>query len=618
MSRPKVETARAREVQQGDREAWTALVRDHWDLVHELHRLATQDDEAAASLTAATFEMAHRDLDGFLRDDETFSQWIASTARDAARRHLAEEDWKLTPWAQGQEQLSDPPSVEALGDEALHEGERIELEVLDPCLAPLSPGHRLVTRLLFRAKLSVGRVAGILGASSAFVGSFAYGLLDQLGGLEGLEFDGEDATPNLLLALEVLEVRDDRRAVKDLLVANQGCQGAQTLIFRVLRLSDALGRDPPAPATPADDVLVGLAALVAVAGEVAPGAEGAAEAAPEAQRIIPLKARPQPPPRSGRMAQAAFAGGILMLFVGGTFALLDEPETAPALREVEAARLRDRKDERRRQGERGPIGYYAGISGRKKLLKEGQTLHASSLGSTALTLMSGARAVLTGGSTLTAHPDRIELSGGRALIFVDRKGGQAGRFEVRAGGATLGAEAGTVAATTRAGEGTVLAVKGGSAEVRLPSGESVTLDPFRQVRIQADGSYVVEDAGSEAFSEQGGGNLPGRSGAAGSGTSARGGSAGGRGGAGGPGGAGWTQSSGSAPSPAATGRWSTGGRGQAGGSAGYGVGSSHGGGGSPRDSGGGDSRPGGQPDNGVMTPGGHGRPGTIRGFRDAF
>ncbi len=581
MKRSKSETQTARLALQGDEAAWTEIVTTHWQRIETLHRLATGDAEASRSLAAATFQSARGGLEAFLRDEETFAEWLAAMARDTARRHLSDDDWRATPWSHGQEILSDAPRVAPLASGLIHSPDPIPPGPVGEALAGLSTGHQLATHLLFQDQLSVGRLAGVLGASSMFVGSFAYGLLDQLGGLESIEHDSAGCRAGLLVALDALEARGDPQAVRDLLRTLAACGGCQTLVFRVLRLSESLGTSTADPAAPAPDL-----ATLGLAG--APGsavAQSAGEARPEPPpvRIIPLKSRPEPN-HGRRLAHLAVAVALLLAFAGGTVGLLrgrpigGSPGSAGEVPGGDADRTASAP------GASGAVGYFAGLSGRKQVLAEGRALQSSPLGATELTLFEGPTALLSPASIVVARGAGLELERGRILLSLDGRPVKSGGFQARVAGLTVTAQKGTVVAATVPGEGTLVAVKGGSASVRLPDGTVLELDPFRQVRISPGGEHRVEDARPEAFGEA-------QLAAAGSGSSAAG-----------PGGG--------------LGRYA-GRSGDGLGSVGLGTDTGSGtasGGARPAP-----TRPGGQPaDNGIMTPGAAPSPGTVRGFRDAF
>jgi hypothetical protein len=158
------------------------------------------------------------------------------------------------------------------------------------------------------------------------------------------------------------------------------------------------------------------------------------------------------------------------------------------------------------------------------------------------------------------------------------------------GEASIEASQGTLVVAGSQDRGAFMAVKGGSAQVHLPDGSTVDLDPFRLLRLAPDGSYSIEDAPPEMFSERPDTSLPG----AGSGS-------------------GSTQiASGEGRRSSNPGRYriaSPGNRGAT-----RPPSKSH------RTSSNGSSSRGKRRGNrnGVMAPGGRVRPGTVRGFRDAF
>lgn len=579
------ERATARRAKAGDGEAWAGLVEDHWNRAFQVHALATDDPRAARMLTEATFELARKQLDAFLRDDEPFSRWLTGLCRDTARARLAEDDWNATPWAQSSEVLSDPPQARPLDPEALHRGPQVPDEAIRTATLGLSLGHKLFARLVFVEGFPTGRLAGVLAASSAFVTSFAYGLLDQLGALETLEFSGEATPAGISLATDALEARSDADRLKELLRRHAGCEGSRTLLFRVIRLSEALSRDPlPAVEAPAD-----LLAALRAGPDAAGGA--AAEADPERRappRVIPLRHRPEVRGRQDRWMQWAFAATILLFFTGGTYALfggrvlagrrpLGVPEAEPE--PADTSRL---------------VGYYTSLNGRRQVLGAGRALHASPLGATAVTFLEGPRALLTAGSGMLGHPGRAELLVGKLLVYPAGPGKAAAvPFVIAAGGLEVTAPGATVAVSTGPGAGTLVAVKGGSGRVRLPDGTVVELDPFRQVRVAPDGTYRVEDAGTAGFGE----TLEPAF-AAVAGPAAGSGAGGARAGAAPR----YLIAGGSRDGGAGATGFGQGGRGTAGG--GSDAGSPGGTSGGPRQE--------------VMIPGPRVRPGTVRGFRDAF
>jgi DNA-directed RNA polymerase specialized sigma24 family protein len=588
LSADKSERAVARRAAGGDGQAWAELVEGHWHRVVTLHRMATGDARAAEQLAVATFEEARRNLDAFLRDDEPFQRWIACSSRDTARSCLAADDYQATPWGQAEDLLSDPPQARALAQPALHEGSHVPEEDLREALSDLSMGHRLFARLVFHERLEPGRLAGVLGASSAFVVSFVYGILDQLGGLEHLELADQDGPGGIGLAREVLEAQGDHDALKELLRRHAECSGSRTLIFRSIRLAEALGKDLEPVATPPAALLEELRSAPGVvpAAATPDGAER-----PPPPKVIPLSVRPRARGNRDRRMQAGFAATILLFFLGGSYALFGDKALAPRFR---AAGLIADLNEAEQVPEEHRAGEYRTLTGRSFPLPAGKTLFASPLGPTGVTLAGGARITLLGASGLrAASGTQVALLRGRLVARLEDVQRQGGELVVQAGGVVARAGSGRLAVSGTQDGAVVVAVKGGPAQVRLADGTDLALEPFRQVRVLADGTYRIEDAPAAAFTERADPET-GQVAALGVPAAAAG-TSGVRAGSG----------------NAAESRIPTSGPFGGGGAAGLGASS-------PATGGGAGGRRVNTLGNGVMTSGNRGRPGTVRGFRDAF
>lgn len=587
LSADKSERAVARRAAGGDGKAWAELVEGHWHRVVVLHRLATGDPEAAEQLAAATFEEARRNLDAFLRDDEPFHRWIASAARDTARRCLHPDDYQATPWGHAEDLLSDPPQARPLSHGALHEGAHVPEEEIRGALRDLSMGHRLFARLVFHEHLDPGRLAGILGASSAFVVSFVYGILDQLGGLESLQLSDTNGPGGIGLAREALESRGDHDTLKELLRRNADCPGAQTLIFRTIRLSEALGRDLEPTAAPPAALLEELRSETGPI-PAATAADGSER--PPPPKVIPLSVRPRTQRNRDRRMQIGFAATILLFFMGGTYALFGDKDLAPRFR---AAGLISDLNEVEEVPAKHRAGDYRTLTGRSFPLPTGKTLFASPLGPTSVTLSGGARITLLGASGLqAASGSRVSLLRGRLVARLEDVARKGGSLSVQAGGVLAQAGAGRLAVSGTASGGVLVAVKGGPAQIRLADGTNLNLEPFRQIRVLADGTYRIEDAPASAFTERADPET-GQVAALGVPAGARG-ASGIRAGSG---------RAGEGRLPAA-GPFGSGGSGAGAGDARAGSGAG--------------GRRVNTLGNGVMTSGNRGRPGTVRGFRDAF
>lgn len=587
----------ARRAQGGDARAWAELVTAHWGRILGIHALCIEGEDGPADLAEATFERAWKGLGEFRKEGEPLSVWLAALARDTLRGRLDDDGWKATPWSQGLEILSDPPAAGALEPGTIHAGEAIEPGALEAALVGLAPGHRLAARLALADGLPAGRLAGLFGAPAAFVGSFLYGLLDRMGGLEALEHGGDEGPdqgpeepaappcpPALKLALEVLEKRGDPTGSRALLIAHRACEGCRTVIFRTLRLAAGLASalaGPPRP-VPAD-----VAARLAVL--AAPVAPGAPESGPVPQarrppdRLVPIVALPHRSVRE-RAVGPVLAVLVLAGFLGGTWVLLKDHRVRPGRPAGEpevAARARDAS-----RPPTGMVGYASDPTGRKLALFAGQVLTGSPLGVTAVTLLAGPRMVLDPATAIWADSARIEVVSGRALVVAPAAG--AGGLVIGAGGATLSLAGGTAAVRTGPGGETVMAVKGSGGKVVLAGGRTLELEPFQQIRIAPGGTFAISEAPPEAFVDSESAPAP-----AGSDTDSSRSTPLGRyaARARGPGAAGGPSASAGTLHPAPVGGETV-----------------------PR-------LPGPDPADGknpVMLPGGAARPGTVRGFRDAF
>lgn len=508
--------------------AWAELAVAQWHRVACLHALATGDEAAVGPLSEATFEAARRDLDSFLRDDEPFGRWLAAQTRDVAKSRLAPDDYARTAWGRAQDLLSDPPAVRGLGREALHGGEAVGTGAVAAALDDLAAGQRLFVRLLFVEGFPAGRLAGVLGVPVSFVRSFAYGLLERLGDLDELEL----AVPSgegIQLGVRALEARGNQAELRALLEAHAGDPGAKTLLFRCVRLGDALSRDPlarrdPDPrwiselvrdalageAGPAPSAPPGRGSTTAEVPDRAPPREGPGAGAPaETADAPPPPRRPRAPPakltalapqadpgrrRRERVAQAGFAAFILGFFVTGLYALFGGKSLVPRFRSgALVADLFATEAPPRR----AVIGRVTTPRGDTRDLVTGQNLFASPLGPSAVRLEPGPAMTLAAGGGLRAFPQRVELLRGGLTARVRDPADAAVHFRVPRAVATT--PKGQLALRHTPGGDSLVAVKGGGASVAIAGGPTVELDPFRLLRLRPDGTYRVEDAPAPLF-----------------------------------------------------------------------------------------------------------------------
>jgi RNA polymerase sigma-70 factor (ECF subfamily) len=139
--------------QEGDRDAFTQLVRAHQDRVFLVVRGIVRNPDDAADVTQETFISVLRNLDQF-QGNARFSTWLhriaVRKAYDQLRKRVPEP---VDPTEQGRLQQAAPgsPHEQGLARTDLHE-----------CIAALDDGFRDAVLLIDVAGLSVEEAAAIL------------------------------------------------------------------------------------------------------------------------------------------------------------------------------------------------------------------------------------------------------------------------------------------------------------------------------------------------------------------------------------------------------------------------------------------------------------------------
>lgn len=170
-----------------DPEAFACLYRRHYDAIFRycVHRLFSR--AAAEDVTAGVFLQVVQGLDRFRGDDCDFEHWLWRIATNAANEFLRRSARRKPLLAALAEDLR--RQIAQAPKDGVDAAERAAL--VKSALLTLRPKYQSVVALHFFEHLSIGEVAGIVGASRATVRSRLSRALKQLRHkLEGLAGTG--------------------------------------------------------------------------------------------------------------------------------------------------------------------------------------------------------------------------------------------------------------------------------------------------------------------------------------------------------------------------------------------------------------------------------------------
>jgi RNA polymerase sigma-70 factor (ECF subfamily) len=153
----------------GDKEAFTSLVRRYQNRIFAFIMRMTADRETALDLTQDTFLAAYQNLSGF-RKEASFSTWLYQIAANRTRNYMKKSSREV-PLVEGYDKASNKERPDT-------EFERKELESkLLGAIAVLPYKQRLTFNLRYFDQLKFHEIAGIMGVSvSATKTNFAEAL----------------------------------------------------------------------------------------------------------------------------------------------------------------------------------------------------------------------------------------------------------------------------------------------------------------------------------------------------------------------------------------------------------------------------------------------------------
>jgi RNA polymerase sigma factor (sigma-70 family) len=154
---------------QGEKEAFTELVRQYQKRIFGFIMRMTADREAALDLTQDTFLAAYQNLSGFRRE-ASFSTWLYQIAANKAKNYMKKSKREV-PFMDGYDDSSDADRPDIQLEEKEQEA------ILKEAIASLPYKQRLTFNLRYFDQLKFNEIAGVLGVSvSATKTNFAEAL----------------------------------------------------------------------------------------------------------------------------------------------------------------------------------------------------------------------------------------------------------------------------------------------------------------------------------------------------------------------------------------------------------------------------------------------------------
>ncbi len=147
-------------VLQGDKDAFTPLVKQHQKSIYYLIFRIVQDEEAARDLTQEAFVKAYQNLKGF-KMKSSFSTWLYRIAVNTAKNHLRESGRRPRSSDYGEEELLAIPDEKPGSLE--NQIKREEWEKVRQAVSSLPEKQRITLVLKIYEEKSFEEVARIMG-----------------------------------------------------------------------------------------------------------------------------------------------------------------------------------------------------------------------------------------------------------------------------------------------------------------------------------------------------------------------------------------------------------------------------------------------------------------------
>ncbi len=464
----------------GNSEAFGTLVERKRSILRRFAGAGLAGEVDVDALEFEVFSGARKTLSTLDPDGEDLTVHLLDSLRDLVFDRLPEAEYRMTLFSNGREVFAIPPRMKQLPEPVLT-GEA-EPDLSD-WLNQLGDDQQLLLELAFLEASPLDEVAALVNCSSNILQSFIYNLFDGMADLSSLPH-GDDCPPDLLLGMEVVKHRARRQKVARMKEERSGCPGCLTLLQRIVLLVSIWSRDWRLQPEGTEELLEKLGQ--------APRKSRPSASRPEYQVLEDL-------PAAGTQKSslpATFGMALLLaIFIGASFYFLkDRPP--PDLRATASPRASRRGTERRAPTR---VGSLTSASAASEPLFDGSDVATDLRNPATLAVDGGASVELSPGGAGRSQVRGFSLLTGRARAEVPA--GSTQPFTIASGQYAATTHGGVVSVLRTPGRQTIFAVERGSAELKLPDGRKLPLDPGRQATIDlASGQSTVSDYREEDFS----------------------------------------------------------------------------------------------------------------------